>query len=100
MEVTNDLMYYNQNQALLSFTDKSTSIDILEKLKLVKSNMNLVINLATWYSTDTEKPFSQMLKVGISSVIKSAKTFCGNHNEFGAYLEKEISDAMQKYSRL
>jgi len=101
MEVTDELMAYNYNQSLFSFTDepkKSTSVDILEKLKFVKAHVDLVINLATWYSIETNRPFSQMLKVGISAVIKSAKTYRDHQIEFSEYLRKEISDAMAKSS--
>jgi len=101
MESTDNLMIYNYNQALLSFTDEPnqpTSIDILEKLKFVKANMDLIINLAAWYSIETNRPFSQMLKIGISSVIKSAKSYRDHQIEFGEYLKKEISSAMSKSS--
>ena len=70
-------------------------IDTMEKLKLVKSNMSVVIDLATWYSRETEKPFSQMLKVGMSSAVKAVRTYRGYYNvEFGEYLRKEVADAM------
>ena len=101
MESTDNLMIYNYNQALLSFTDEPnqpTSIDILEKLKFVKANMDLIIKLAAWYSIETNIPFSQMLKVGISTVIKSAKSYRDHQIEFGEYLKKEISSAMSKSS--
>jgi hypothetical protein len=101
MESTDNLMLYNNYQALLSFTDETSqpkSIDILEKLKIVKANMDLIINLAAWYSIETNKPFSQMLRIGISSVIKSAKAYRDPQIEFGEYLKKEISFSMSKLS--
>jgi len=107
IEVTDRLMAYNyRNSFMGGLSDisdesyKSSSIDILERLKLVKSNMDLVVSLATWYSIGEEKLFSQMLKVGISSVVKSARTFSGHRTEFGEYLKKEISNAMLKFSKL
>jgi DNA-directed RNA polymerase specialized sigma subunit len=106
MEATGEFMVYN-NKVSLPFmgelsdiSDKSSSTDILERLKLVKSNMDLVVRLAAWHAVETGKPFSQMLRIGISSVVKSAKTFNGHHTEFSDYLKKEISDAMLKSSRL
>jgi DNA-directed RNA polymerase specialized sigma subunit len=106
MEATGEFMVYNNKVSLpfmgelSNISDKSSSTDILERLKLVKSNMDLVVRLAAWHAVETGKPFSQMLRIGISSVVKSAKTFNGHHTEFSDYLKKEISDAMLKSSRL
>lgn len=73
--------------------------DNLEKLKLVKANMNMVIDLADWYSKETQIPFSQMLKVGTSSAIKAIKVYRDYRNgEFDEYLKKEISNALTNFS--
>jgi hypothetical protein len=101
MESTDNLMIYNNYQTLLSFTDETNqpmSVDVLEKLKIVKANMDLIINLAAWYSIETNKPFSQMLRIGISSVIKSVKVYRDYQIEFSEYLKKEISSSMSKSS--
>jgi DNA-directed RNA polymerase specialized sigma subunit len=74
-------------------------IDTMEKLKLVKSNVDMVIDLADRYSKKTEKPFSQMLKVGMSSAVKAVKTYHRHYNvEFEEYLRKEVSNAMTNFS--
>lgn len=106
-------VYRGENQMLAVINDNSKPslafmvesfnfklhIDTMEKLKLVKSNMGVVVDLAIWYSRETEKPFSQILKVGMSSAVKAVRTYRGYYNvEFGEYLKKEVSNAMINFS--
>lgn len=71
----------------------------LEKLKLIKSNMNTIISLADWYSKDTGKPFSELLKIGMCSAIKAIGDYKrSNNEEFNEYLKREVSKSMLRYA--
>jgi hypothetical protein len=102
--VENGFMTFDK--AVLSFsskaelTNESSSNEILEKLQTVKYHTDLVIYFAAWYARETGKPFSQMLKVGLLTLIKSAKTrYIYNHVEFSNHLKNEITSAMLEFSR-
>jgi len=80
-------------------TDEYSSNEILEKLRIVKSHTDLVIYFASWYSRETGRPFPQMLKVGLRTLIRSVKTHhMSNYFEFDDYLRNEITNEMLEFS--
>jgi DNA-directed RNA polymerase sigma subunit (sigma70/sigma32) len=49
--------------------------DVEAKLQLVKEYLDLVVELAAGYASETGRPFSQMVKAGTLAVIKAANSF-------------------------
>lgn len=65
--------------------------DAIAKLKLVKAYIVLVTRIASWYSLEGNKPFSQALQTGIVSIIKAAETFYNSQEDnFIDHVRKEI----------
>lgn len=54
---------------------KAASGDVEAKLQLVKEHLDLVVEVAAGYASETGRPFSQMVRAGTSAVIKAARTF-------------------------
>ncbi len=52
-----------------------TTGDVIAKLNMVKTCMNLVVKLANWYAIENGVQFQRMVKVGIMAIIKAAETF-------------------------
>lgn len=60
--------------------------------------MDTIVRLAEWYSKETGKPFSELLKIGIRSAIKAIKNQGKYDNTgFEGYMRKEVSKAMFEY---
>jgi len=75
--------------------NETSSYEILNKLRIVKSHTDFVIFLASRYSQETGKPFSQLLKAGLVALIKSTKEYYPEkHKEFGDYLRSNITNAI------
>jgi len=70
--------------------EKNHAEDILAKLELVKSNMAMIVELSNWYSLETGNSFSQMLRIGIMSVIESAKSFNNFDHTFMKNADKKL----------
>jgi DNA-directed RNA polymerase specialized sigma subunit len=69
--------------------------DIVAKLELVKTCMDLVVKFANWYSFEYGTPFSQLVHIGVLTVIRTAEKFYGSENtNFNDYLSQEIMKAM------
>jgi len=69
--------------------------DIIAKLELVKTCMDLVVKFANWYSFEYGTPFSQLVQIGVLTVIRTAEKFYGSENtNFNDYLSQEIMKAM------
>lgn len=69
--------------------------DVEAKLQLVKTHLDLVVEFAAGYSSETGKPFSQMVQVGASTVIKAADNFHrSQQDEFADHLRLELTRAM------
>ena len=70
--------------------------DIEAKLQLVKDYLDLVVEFAAGYSSETGKPFSQMVQVGASAVIKAADNFHRSQQvKFADHLRLELTRAME-----
>ena len=54
---------------------RAASGDVEARLQLVKDHLDLVVEVAAGYASETGKPFSQMVQAGTLAVIKAAKTF-------------------------
>jgi len=103
-EVTNGFMALDNNMFPFASgtrtTNPSSSNDILEKLNLVKSHTDLVISSALQYAEETGRPFAQMIKVGLVTLIKSTKMNCLNtYADYSDYLKSEIDNAMMDFCR-
>lgn len=70
--------------------------DIEAKLQLVKMHLDLVIETAAAYTSQTGRPFSQMIQAGASAVIRAADGFHASQQiAFVDYLRYEIAKAME-----
>lgn len=79
---------------------KITTGDVLAKLNMVKTCMNLVVKLANWYSLENSVDFAQMIQVGIMAVIKAAETFnSSEQTNFIDYASQTIVKEMMKSSK-
>lgn len=66
------------------------------RLQLVKSYLNLVVELAAEYARQTEKPFPQMVKAGTLAVVRAADNFhCHEQVEFHEHVKFHVSRAME-----
>lgn len=75
--------------------------DVLAKLNMVKTCMNLVVKLANWYSLENSVEFTQMIQVGIMAVIKAAETFNSSEQiNFIDYASQTIIKEMIKSSKI
>ncbi len=69
--------------------------DTVAKLELVKTCMDLVVKFANWYSFEYGASFSQLVQIGVLTVIRTAEKFYGSENtDFNNYLSQEIMKAM------
>jgi DNA-directed RNA polymerase specialized sigma subunit len=69
--------------------------DNVAKLELVKTCMDLVVKFANWYSFEYGTSFSQLVQIGVLTVIRTAEKFYGSENtDFNNYLSQEIMKAM------
>ncbi len=74
--------------------------DVIVKLNMVKTCMNLVVKLANWYSQENEVPFSRMVQVGIMAIIKAAENFdVSEQTNFIDYASQVIIKEMIKSSK-
>jgi DNA-directed RNA polymerase sigma subunit (sigma70/sigma32) len=70
--------------------------DIEAKLQLVKMHLDLVVEIAAAYTSQTGRPFSQMIQAGTSAVIRAADEFHGSQQiGFVEHLRYEIAKAME-----
>jgi len=75
---------------------RASAGDIEAKLRLVKMHLDLVVEIAAVYASQTGKPFSQMIQAGASAVIRAAYEFHGSQQiGFVEYLRYEIVKAMK-----
>jgi len=74
--------------------EKDYAEDILAKLELVKSNLAMIIELSNWYAVETGNSFSQMLKIGIMSVIESAGGLNDFHHTFMKNANKPLFEGV------
>ena len=103
-EVANGFMFFEKSMTPfnsgIGSANQSPSNDILEKLRLVKSHTDLVISFASQYAEETGKPFPQMLKIGLVTLIKSAKKSCVDAQvDYDGYLMGEIDSAMSDFCK-
>lgn len=73
--------------------------DILQRLEMVKTCMDLVVKMARWFALENGVDFSEMVRTGIQAIIKFAETYdsskCGS---FGDYIAQKIATEMIKAS--
>ncbi len=75
---------------------RASAGDIEAKLQLVKMHLDLVVEIAAEYTSQTGRPFSQMVQAGTSAVIRAADGFHGSQQlAFVDYLRYEIAKAME-----
>lgn len=75
---------------------RASAGDIEAKLQLVKMHLDLVVQIAAVYASQTGRPFSQMVQAGTSAVIRAADEFHELHQvAFVDYLRYEIAKAME-----
>ncbi len=73
--------------------------DAEARLQLVKAYLNLVVELAAGCASKTGIPFSQMVKVGTTAVIKAADDFqCSQEIEFSDHMILHVTRAMEEIS--
>jgi len=92
-----DNSMYSFNSGI-GVTNKLSSIDVLEKLRLIKSYTDLVISSALKYSSQTGAPLTQMIKVGFVALIKLTSANYSNTNiDYDRYLKIGIENAMMDF---
>ena len=75
---------------------RASAGDIEAKLQLVKMHLDLVVQIAAAYTSQTGRPFSQMVQAGASAVIRAADGFHESQQiGFVEYLRYEIAKAME-----
>jgi DNA-directed RNA polymerase sigma subunit (sigma70/sigma32) len=75
---------------------RASAGDIEAKLQLVKMHLDLVVQIAAVYASQTGRPFSRMVQAGASAVIRAADGFHGSQQiGFVEYLKYEIAQAME-----
>jgi len=70
--------------------------DVEAKLELVKEHLDLVVEVAAGYTTETGRSFSQMVQIGTLAVIKAVNEF--HHSQetpFIQHVRCEITKAME-----
>ena len=92
----------------VSFMTKGGELELLQKvclgnaearLQLVKSYLNLVVEIAAAYAAKTGKPFSQFVKVGAMAITRAANDFqCSQRIGFDEYVKLHIIKAMEENS--
>lgn len=79
---------------------KIVADDVIAKLNIVKTCMNLAVKLASWYSQENGVQFSQMVRVGIMAIIKAAENFNTSEQiNFIDYASQMIVKEMVKSSK-
>lgn len=74
--------------------------DVLAKLNMVKTCMDLVVKLANWYSIENYVEFAQMVQVGIMAIIKAAESFnSSGQTNFIDYASQIVVKEMIKSSK-
>lgn len=75
--------------------------DVLAKLNMVKTCMDLVIKLANWYSLENGIEFTKMIQVGVMAIIRAAETFdLSKQTNFIDYASQMIVKEMVKTSKV
>lgn len=100
--LANGVVFYAKEYGSVSFSSEeeklicsSISGDVLAKVELVKSCIDIVLRSARWYSMETGKPISQNIQTGILAVVKAAETFHhSQHIKFIDYVSQEVIKAM------
>lgn len=80
---------------------RKVSGDVIARLELVKTCMDLVIKFANWYALENGMPFSKLVQIGVLTVVKSAERYCSSEKiSFADYLSQELMKAMMESSKL
>jgi DNA-directed RNA polymerase specialized sigma subunit len=80
---------------------RTVSDDVVARLELVKTCMDLVVKLANWYALESGMPFSRLVQVGVIAVVRSAERYCDSEKtSFVDYLSQELMKAMMESSKL
>ncbi len=80
---------------------RAWSGDVEARLELVKEHLDLVVEFAAGYASETGKPFSQMVKVGALAIIRAADDFHESQQmDFGDYVRSHITRAMEEFGQL
>jgi DNA-directed RNA polymerase sigma subunit (sigma70/sigma32) len=75
---------------------RASAGDIEAKLQLVKMHLDLVVEMAAAYTSQTGRSFSQMIQAGASAVIRAADEFQGSQQiAFVEHLRYEIAKTME-----
>ena len=78
---------------------RAASGDVEAKLRLVKGHLDLVVELAARYASETGKPFSRVVQVAALAVVKAADNFhLSQQMEFADYVRLEVISAMEETS--
>jgi DNA-directed RNA polymerase sigma subunit (sigma70/sigma32) len=76
---------------------RAASGDVEAKLRLVKEHLDVVVELAAGYASETGRPFSQMVQVGTLAVVKSASSFrYPQQIEFIDHVRQEVIRAIEE----
>ena len=74
---------------------RTVSSDVVARLELVKTCMDLVVKFANWYALESGMPFSKLIQIGVITVVKSAERYGGSEKtNFVDYLSQELLKAM------
>lgn len=102
MQVLTTMTGYNVNSGYrgedkeMELIYKAALGDVEAKLQLVKQNLDLIVELAARYVSETGRSFIQMVQVGALAVIKAAEEFQYSRQAgFDIYVRKEIKKAME-----
>jgi len=58
------------------------------------------IKFANWYALEYGTSFSQLVQIGVLTVVRTAEKFCGSENtSFTDYLSQELMKAMMGSSK-
>ena len=73
--------------------------DIEAKLQLAKEHLDLVVELAAGYASQTGRPFLLMVRAGTMAVVKAADSFhCSQQVVFDDHVRIHVTRAMEDVS--
>lgn len=90
------IMIEKEDQNKSELLSKAASGDVMAKLDLVKSHLNLIEDIVKDYASDSDIPLPQMLQIGTIAFIKALNKFNYSHyTEFLNHVRQEIINLME-----
>ncbi len=90
------IMIEKEDQNKSELLSKAASGDVMAKLDLVKSHLNLIEDIVKDYTSDSGIPLSQMLQIGTMAFIKALnKSNYSRYAEFLDNVRQEIINLME-----